>query len=243
MKKKALWAAVLILTAISAIAVTAYAGSAVSVIAPRGRIRVALRSIGDGTATWHALAPRVYDGSFSAQLQGTANAGGGEILIGPMSMPLSYFQDTGVRKIAFWTYHRGDLPIDPTAQPYIDIVLDNGRVMEGLTSTTVQTGATILSEARGYPGADIWIQMMPYGGWYTSFPTDPVHVAAGTNVCILTSTCTMAFWQKAFPTAKVIQIEIVYGGWTLTTDQYINIDDVSLGGMIVLVEPEVIAAS
>jgi hypothetical protein len=238
MKKNALWAAVLILTAISAIAVTAYAGSAV--IAPKGRIRVALRSLDDGTATWHALAPRVYDGSFSVQLKATMGGGGGEILIGPMAMPLSYFQDA---KITFWTYHRGD-PNDAIHQPYINIVLDNGRIMEGLTSTKVQPSAAILSEARGYPGADIWIQMMPYGGWYTSFwATDPVHAAVGTNVCKLDSTCNMAFWQSKFPTAKVIQIEIVYGGWTLTADQTINIDNVSLGGLIVLVEPEVIAAS
>ena len=239
MRKKALWAAVLILTAISAIAVTAYAVLPVPVIAPKGRIRVALRSLGDGTATWHAVAPRVYDGSFSVQLQGTTGGGGGEILIGPMAMPLSYFQDA---KITFWTYHRGD-PNDAIHQPYINIVLDNGRIMEGLTSTKVQTGATIKSETQGYPSADIWIQMMPYGGWYTSFTSDPVHVDAGTSVCTLTSTCNMAFWQSKFPTAKVIQIEIVYGGWTLTADQYINIDNVSLGGLIVLVEPEVIAAS
>jgi hypothetical protein len=182
----------------------------------------------------------VYDGSFSVQLNTGTAGGGGEILIGPLAYPLKYFQDTGVRKIAFWTYHRS--AYDPTAQPYINIVLDNGRIMEGLTSTTVQTGATILSEARGYPGADIWIQMMPYGGWYTSFPADQVHVDAGTNVCILTSTCTMAFWQTAFPTARVIQIEIVYGSWPAGSDQFINIDNVSLVGMAVQIEPEVIAA-
>jgi hypothetical protein len=239
MKKKALWAAVLILTALSAIAFTAYADPGVFLLTPRGRIRVALRSIGSGTATWQAVAPRVYDGSFSAQLYTTGASDGGEILIGPLGWPLSYFQDA---KITFWTYHRGVLPIDPTAQPYINIVLDNGRVMEGLTSTTVKGGA-ILSEARGYPGADIWIQMMPSGGWYTSFGTDD-SVLSPVSTCLLASTCKMADWQKAFPTAKVIQIEIVYGNWILTTGgQYINIDNVSLLGAIVPIEPEVIAAS
>ena len=37
-------------------------------LTPRGRVRVALRSIGGGYARWEANAPRVFDGSFSVRL-------------------------------------------------------------------------------------------------------------------------------------------------------------------------------
>ena len=240
MKKKAVLAAVIMLT-IASTAFVAYAGSSL-LLRPIGRIRVALRSINGGSAKWFPTEPRVYDGSFSAALYtgGTANVDGGEILIGPLSWPLSMFTDA---RITFWAYHRND----PSAHPYINIILDNGRVLEGLTSTPVSAGATVISETgQGYPSADIWIQMKPYGGWYTSFPADPVHVAAGTSACTLTSTCPLAFWQSKFPTARVIQVEIVYGIWALGinggTGQYIYIDNVLLLGMGVPIEPETIAA-
>jgi len=241
MKKKAALAAVLILTTVCTVAFVAYADTPF-LLHPAGRIRVALRSYGSGTATWFATAPLVYDGSFSAKLYtaGTASDGGG-IMIGPLGWPLSMFTDS---RITFWAYHWSDAGgYDQTHQPYIDIVLDNGRVMEGLTSKPVYVPTTSVNslDNQGYPSADLWVQMMPSGGYYTSFPTDPVHVAAGPKVCVFGSTCTMAFWQHAFPTAKVVQIEIIYGQWSTGGAMSICIDDASILGVLVPIEPETIS--
>lgn len=241
MKKKALLAAVFIITVVSATVFGVYAGLPPFLLHPTGRIRVALRSYGGGTATWFPTEPRVYDGSFSARLStGGAAGDGGAIMIGPMGLPLSTFTDS---RITFWAYHYNDAGgYDQTHQPYINLVLDNGRVVEGLTSRPVSPTATVKSEqTQGFPSADLWIQMKPDGGWYTSFPADPVHVAAGTSICTLTSACKLTFWQSSFPAARVIQIEIVYGLWD-TSGQVIYIDNVSLLGMPVPIEPETIAA-
>jgi hypothetical protein len=51
----------------------------------------------------------------------------------------------------------------------------------------------------------------------------------------------MAFWQHAFPNAKVIQIQIIYGIWG-STGQIIYIDDASILGVVVPIEPETISA-
>jgi hypothetical protein len=61
----------------------------------------------------------------------------------------------------------------------------------------------------------------------------------------------MATWQQAFPTAKVIQIQIIYGIWAFT-GQTIYIDDVTIPAAppygpimttTVPIEPETIAAA
>jgi hypothetical protein len=253
MKKKALWTAVLatfcLLTVVSALAIAAYADSPF-VLTPRGRIRVALRSYGAGTATWFATEPLVYDGSFSARLHTAgADSDAGGIMIGPLSWPLSMFADN---RITFWAYHISDAGgYDQTHQPYIDIVLDNGRVMEGVTSTPVSPTAVVNSLTnQGYPSADLWVQMKPSGGWYTGFATAPTEMGGSTPdpvlapvaACTLTSTCTMATWQHAFPTARVIQIEIIYGLWSTGGALSICIDNVSILSYVVPIEPEVISA-
>jgi hypothetical protein len=251
MKKKALVAAILLLTMVFA-TVSAYAFVGTFLLTPHGPVRVALRSYAAGTATWFATAPLVHDGSFSARLYtaGTADDGGG-IMIGPLAEPLSSFSAsrTGLwppaSQITFWAYHISDVGgYDQTHQPYINIVLDNGRVMEGLTSVPVSVPTTSVNSLanQGYPSADLWVQMKPTDQWYTSFwSSDPV--LAPVKTCTLTSTCTMAFWQHAFPTAKVIQIEIVYGQWSTGGPLSICIDDVSIHGRVVPIEPEVIAAT
>jgi hypothetical protein len=250
MKKKAVLAAVLILTAVCTVAFVAYADPAF-LLHPAGRIRVALRSYGTGTATWFATAPLVYGGSFSARLStpgGGANGGG--IMIGPLGWPLSMFTDG---RITFWAYHITDAGgYDQTHQPYIDIVLDNGRVMEGLTSKPVSVPTSTVNSLinQGFPSADLWVQMMPYGGWYTGFATAPTELGGSTPdtvlapvaACTLTSTCTMAVWQHAFPTARVIQIEILYGQWGTGGAMSICIDDASILGVVVPIEPETISA-
>jgi hypothetical protein len=243
MKNKAVLAAVLLLTVVCTVAFVAYADPWWT-IHPSGRIRVALRSYGSGSATWFATEPLVYDGSFSARLhtEGAATDAGG-IMIGPLNWPLSMFTDRG---ITFWAYHINDAgDYDPLHQPYINIVLDNGRVMEGVSSRPVSPYVTVHSlNTQGYPSADLWVQMMPYGGWYTSFTGDPVHVNAGTSACTLAPgpTCTMAFWQHAFPGARVVQIEIIYGLWSTGGALSICIDNVSILGAVVPIEPETISA-
>jgi hypothetical protein len=253
MKKKAALAAVLIVMVVCTVAFVAYADTPF-VLHPTGRIRVALRSYGGGSATWYPTEPRVYDGSFSARLNtGTSSdTDGGAIFIGPLSLPLAYFTDA---RITFWAYHLNDAG----AHPYINIVLDNGRTMEGIGSTPVVAGATVNCESgnlygsvcKGYPAADWWIQMKPSGGWYTSWASSGDPVLAPVAACTSGSPCTMAFWQSKFPTAKVIQIQIIYGLWT-NTGQTIYIDDVTIPAappfglttsMTVPIEPETIPAA
>jgi hypothetical protein len=93
--------------------------------------------------------------------------------------------------------------------------------------------------------------MRPAGGadghhtWYTDYGgVDPLlpNTAGGIGQCTSANPCTMAQWQKAFPTAKVIQIQILYGLWS-SNSQHIFIDNVSILGVSVPLEPEDIAAT
>jgi hypothetical protein len=174
-------------------------------LAPHGSVRVALRSIGDGSATWYANAPIVYDGSFSVQLKtGTTASDAGAIYIGPLNMPLSTLSLSG---ITFWAFHGNDI----TMQPYVNLVLDNGRIIEGVTMTNV-TGPMKDLQDQGYPSADLWVQMKPTDQFYTSFGlSDPLLM--GKPLGTLASPALLGAWQTAFPTAKVIQIQIIYGFW------------------------------
>jgi hypothetical protein len=233
------------------------------VIHPTGPVRIWLRSIalgidgtgyrvpgtdGAGTATWWGRAPQVFDGSFSARLFSGHGGGenGGGIYIGPLDIPLSSLTES---QITFWVYHQtshtlceGPVP-ENECHPYVNIVLDNGRKIEGVTSVAV-TGATIIYEDdQGFPSADIWTQMRPTdaplgggGGWYTSYPDDPVldPVKLCTNSV---GGCTLDTWKAAFSTAKVIQIQIQFGLWT-GDDQIVYIDSVMIGTLVVPIEPE-----
>jgi hypothetical protein len=247
MKKKALLAAVLatfcLLIVVSALAINAYADPTL-LLHPTGRIRVALRSYGNGYAQWWPKEPQVFDGSFSVEIYtGSSGTAGGIIYIGPLSWALSMFTDD---RITFWTYH-----LDDGASPYVNIVLDNGRTMEGIGSWPVVPGTVINTQTGlGFPTSDLWVQMRPAGGvdghhtWYTStgIGTDPLLVSKGLDTCTSSSPCTMAQWQKAFPTAKVIQIQILYGLWS-SNNQHIFIDNVSILGVPVPLEPEDICAT
>jgi hypothetical protein len=209
-------------------------------LAPHGSVRVALRSIGAGSATWYANAPIVYDGSFSARLDtGTTIDDAAAIYIGPFDMPLSGFSPSG---ITFWAFHWNDIIM----QPYVNLVLDNGRIMEGVTSTNV-TGPMNSFTGQGYPSADLWVQMKPTNQFYTSFPTDPVLIAAGLDTHGLSNPANMTTWQKAFPKAEVIQIQIIYGRWdpavVTNLPLTIYIDNVRIGGRLFGLEPETISSS
>jgi hypothetical protein len=257
--KKSVIAVILMLTMAFA-TVSAYAyidPSTVPTISPKGPVRVALDGTA-GAATWFAKAPMVYDGSFSAQLSAGSDTKGA-IMIGPLSLSLSSFSNKTMSKwITFWAFHWSDVGgYDQLHQPYVIIVLDNGRVMLGVTSvpvscTKVPCPAPLPNSFanQGYPSADLWVQMKPTDMWYTPFPSDPV--SAKVSACTLTNletyhwtNCTMANWSKAFPTSKVIQVEIVYGLWgDLGTGPVmtIYIDDASIEGKAVPIEPETISA-
>lgn len=217
-------------------------------LSPGGTLRVALHSMGGaegGNATWYPIAPRVFDGSFSALLySGTVSGDGGAILLGPVSFPLS---DLTNDRITFWTYHFNN----NSKQPHVNIVLDNGRTLEGKNSTTVdgspikceKTGAG--SGCQGYPSADIWVQMMPKDQFFTSFPADPV--LAPVASCTIGSPCPLATWITAFPTANVIQIQIVYDFSSVGSGFVIFIDDVAIfpngSSIIAPIEPETVSSS
>jgi hypothetical protein len=217
-----------ILTLVFAFVLAAYAQT--FVLSPHGPVQVALYSVGGGSATWYPVEPRVYDGSYSVELYTgtTPYQDGGAILIGPLDIKLKYFNYSMIHHwITFWTYHRNSAD-----GPYVNIVLDNGRTMEGIGSTTV-SGTVKTETGQGYPSADLWIQMKPLDEWYTSFTTDPLLKGLGN----ITNPVSIAAWQKAFPSANVIQIQIIYGIWG-STGQKIYIDDACINGMIVKLEPQ-----
>jgi hypothetical protein len=243
MKKKALWAAILVLTAVSA-TVTAYAGT-LFLLTPRGRVRVALRSIGDGYARWEPTAPRVFDGSFSVRLNSGTHSGGadgGGIYIGPLSIPL---RSLTAARITYWVYHMSTAGATPDQNsPYVNLVLDNGLTLEGVESTP-STGFKYQG-TQGFPSADIWVQMSPQDLFYSSFAVPPGDTPIDTRLtgtavanCDIHTPCPLATWLGVFTTARVIQVQIQFGRWT-ETGQDICVDNVTILGMLVQIEPETI---
>jgi hypothetical protein len=211
-KKKIVWATVLILTVVSAFALVAYADPLV--LRPVGRIRVSLegsKGSGNGSfkATWNPFV-QVWDGSFSAELGFTSDPAGGDefaaVIISPLSIPLSTLKTLGAGGITFWVYHYDNVNM----HPIVDMILDNGRWMEGVGSVTVAAGATINSETgQGYPSADWWIQMKPVDGWFSSFAAADPAIPDGWNSA--GAAATLAQWSTQFPTARIVQLRISYG--------------------------------
>ena len=246
-EKKVLWVAVIILLVLSTSALVVSVVPPPFLLHPEGPTRVSLLHIGTtGEATW--FPGEVYDGSFSARLYSGATASdGGLVMIGPLNFPLSDLTDD---RITFWVYHL-DEKSPVTIHPYVNIVLDNDRVIEGVTSTSVD-GSTVLCESGsgclGYTAAEIWKQMKPSGGWYTSVDTSVDTVLAPVSSCTLSTPCDLSKWITAFPTSKVIQIQIDFGFFGESGfKQTVYIDDVTISPgdltIIVLIEPETISSS
>ena len=246
MKKKALLAAVIMLT-IASTAFVAYAGSSI-LLRPTGRIRVALVSRGGGYAIWQPKAPRVFEGSFSAELNSGSTPGGsdgGAIYIGPLSWPLSMFTPAS---ITYWVYHVGPAVSTPDQDsPYVNLVLDNGLTIEGVGALPHPSGFTYQS-VQGYPSANWWVQMHPEDLFYSSFATTPggppvtdPRLTGPVATCDIHTPCPLATWKAAFPTAQVIQVQILFGLWT-ETGQTVCVDGVNILGLGVPIEPETIAA-
>jgi hypothetical protein len=250
-EKIKVWATILILTVAltSVLAAYSFAGGQF-VLAPKGPLRVALHAEGSGSASWYAVAPRVFDGSFSAELYsgmpgpfasnpaagGTVS--GARMLIGPLSIPLTSLTPNGIK---FWVYHLTSI----IRQPRVILVLDNGREIIGNPATTLDPSAKLICETgfacQGYASADIWVQMVPVDKWYNALASkDPVQSPVK-DCYSLDHSCPLAAWQKAFPDARVIQVQVIVGfDYTIQT---VYVDDVMIGDTIVLVEPETIAAA
>jgi hypothetical protein len=244
MKKNALLAAVLIITVVSAIVFGANAGITY-LLSPKGRIRVAIRSFGDGYARWEPTAPRVFEGSFSVRLNSGTGGGsnGGGIFIGPLSWPLRLLTPAA---ITYWVYHIGPTVTTPDQDsPYVNLVLDNGLTIEGFGAYPSPSLFTYQSD-QGYPSANWWVQMRPQDKFYSSFattpggtPTDPRLTGTAVANCDIHTSCTLATWQGVFPTAKVIQVQIFFGLWT-EGGQTVCVDGVSIPGGSTPIEPEAI---
>jgi len=206
--KKVLWAAV-VFVMLSATILVVHSDS-VFLLNPAGTVRVGLQSIQAGTATWNSIAPHVYDGSFSAMLStGPATGDGGGVFIGPLSFPLADLTASG---ITFWAYFMND----QSFHPQVNIVLDNGRVLQGRDSTPVSNSITIKCETgtgcQGYPSSDLWVQLMPTDAFFfsSSFSADPDFGSTPASGCTATAPCPLATWKTVFPTSNVIQIQIVW---------------------------------
>jgi hypothetical protein len=249
-EKMKVWATILILT-VALTSVLAACPVAEAQLAPKGPVRVALHAEGSGSASWYAVAPRVFDGSFSAELysgmpgpfaSNPATGGtisGARMLIGPLSIPLTSLTPNGIK---FWVYHLTQI----IRQPRVILVLDNGREIIGNPATTLDPNAKLICETvglgcQGYPSADIWVQMVPVDKWYNALASKDPLLSPLKDCYSLDHSCALAYWQKAFPDARVIQVQIVAGfDYTIQT---VFIDDVMIGDTIVLVEPETIAAA
>lgn len=213
-------------------------------LAPHGRVRVALRSFGNGYARWEANAPRVFDGSFSVRLNSGSASGsdGGGIYIGPLGIPLRSFT---AARITYMVYHMSTERATPDQNsPYVNLVLDNGLTLEGVESTP-STGFLYQGD-QGYPSASIWVQMSPQDKFYSSFATTPggpppvdPRLTGPLATCDIHAPCPLATWQAVFTTAKVIQVQIRFGLWT-EVGQDICVDKVVILGMLVQIEPETI---
>jgi hypothetical protein len=212
-------------------------------LSPQGTVRVALQVVGSststGSATWNAIAPRVFDGAFSAKLViGGSPGDGGGVFIGPLSFPLS---DLTNDRITFWVYH-----FDGVANPHVNIVLDNGRTLEGKDSTPVDSSITPKCESGAgcqvWPSANIWVQMMPTDSFTTSFPSDPVLTAACAS-----PPCNLATWIAGLPGTNVIQIQITFTDAAPPKGTTVFIDDVDIfpngSSIVVPIEPETVSSS
>jgi len=236
-EKRILWATALILIALSAFAIVAYADTLR--LTPRGRIRVSLEdnsaaTSGGGRATWNPFI-QVFDGSFSAELNtgtvaGTAFAA---VVISPFNIALTTLKTVGAGGIRFWVYFY-DTP-SSNQQLVVDLVLDNGRVMEGYGSEPVVAGPILSESDLGYPTSEIWRLMKPVDKFYSSFATsDPLIDDSWT----IGNPQTIATWQADpdFATAKVIQLRIAF--FSDGTNKQAFIDNVTFIGITVLIEPE-----
>jgi len=206
---------------------------------PVGRVRVSLEDYswsGSGTAraTWNPFI-QVYDGSFSAELN-TGTTGPSTdfaaVVISPLNVPLSTLKTLGAGGIRFWVYFY-DCP-STTQQLVVDLVLDNGRVMEGYDSQTILGGAPPCESTLGFPGSEFWVQMKPTDQWYSSFAgTDPLIPASWT----IANPQTLAAWWGTFPTARIIQLRIAF--WSDGTgNKQAFIDNVIFCGRPIPIEPE-----
>jgi len=237
MKKKAVWATLLILTVVSAFALVAYADPLV--LRPVGRVRVSLEDYswsgsGLARATWNPWI-QVYDGSFSAELNTGTMAGTdfAAVVISPLNVPLSTLKTLGAGGIRFWVYFY-DCP-STTQQLVVELVLDNGRVMEGYDSTPVLGGGIACeSAAPSYPRADLWTQMKPTDQWYSSFAgTDPLIPGTWT----IANPQTIATWWGTFSSARIIQMRISFWS-TASTNYQAFVDNVIFCGRPIPIEPE-----
>ena len=237
--KSKVWIGIFLISLL--IPVSVIAVSALQKLTPSGRDRVALTADGGGTATWNPEGPAVFDGSFSARLDTAdeaedGSAGGAGIMIGPTNIRLSALD---VDDVKFWMYAFSCA--DTT--PYVDFVLDNGVTMEGTLSVPVNGGETVTSEVdQGYPSANLWIQMQPVDGWYSSYagvnPAIPADFAPATPKAL-------ADWQAEFPNAKIIQVKIQYGYGNQGADEdcTVFVDKVRVRNRLIKIEPETFAAT
>lgn len=216
------------------------ATSSLTVLKPAGKTRVALTADGGGSATWNPEAPAVYTGSFSARLDTGEDpdedgfAGGAGIMVGPESIRFSTFNSS---TITFWMYAYSCA--DRT--PYVDFVLDNGRTLEGTLSVPVNPADTVTSEiGQTYPSANLWVQMQPADGWYSSFAlNDPLIPNS------FASPQPLSAWQATFPGARVIQVKIQYGYGNQGPDAecIVFVDNARIKSRVIHIEPETFAGT
>jgi hypothetical protein len=155
---------------------------------PAGLTRVSLSSGGTGAASWNNFI-QVMDGSFAAQLDAGTGAGdSASVTLSPLHVPLSRLAALapGGTAVNFWAYFQNNRLVTPT----VDMVLDNGRRMEGdamfldasqpvsgtvdcaTDDPTQGAGNTCrggVGPGTGYEGSDLWILMKPRNDWYSSF--------------------------------------------------------------------------
>ncbi len=230
---------------------------------PAGPVRVSLSSGGTGKASWNNFI-QVLDGSFAAQLDAGTGAGdSASVTMSPVHVGLSSLAGLGTGSIVFWAYYQNNRLVTPT----VDMVLDNGRRMEGdgrfidaslpvsgtvkcATDDPVQGGG---NTCLGYETASLWIQMKPRNAWWSSFAgTDPCFTigafpgtdcpggwtATGNNPDI-NHPATLAQWSAQFPGAIVVQLRIEYFNPAVPFPHpTVYIENVTFASFLIRIEPE-----
>lgn len=196
-------------------------------LAPTGPATSTLSASGTAEADWNSFI-QVHDGSVSAYLTASGDGDAAKVDISPINKPLD-------SPITFWAYFEDN----DGAVPRIDLVLSNGRRLEGYRNTEPVTGtkAELVDEVDlGYPAVSLWTKMRVAScpnagsecGFYSSFAgIDPL--IPGTYG--ISSPKNLDQWLTLFPGARIVQVRIAYGDDVLAgpTPYSIYVDGLRIG--------------
>lgn len=201
-----------------------------------GKTRTLLQASSGAEAAWNSFV-QVHSGSASAQLTGS----GGDtakVDVGPLRIPLSRMSES---RIQFWAYYEDN----DESRPTVDLVLSNGRRLEGYRNTVPVggTNAEIVDEVDlGYPSVGLWTQMTVQAcpaagsecGFYSSHAAEDPLIP---DTFVIGTPKNLAQWAATFPGAYIVQARLRYGDDAAVEDYTVYVDSLRISGTIVDLEP------